>query len=355
VRDPIGLLPSGHHRQWSEGHGTGSPDVSVVIPTHNRIALLAVTLRTALWQEGVNLEVIVVDDGSTDGTSEMVEKINDSRVRLVRHTRPKRVSAARNAGLEIARGEWTAFLDDDDVWAPHKLTLQVRAAREVGRLWAYAGSVNVTTDHRILGGAPPAPPEVVAEGLPRTNLIPGGCSNTVVRTDVVRRIGGFDVGLGILEDWDMWIRLAGEGMPAWVRQPLIGYRIHPGNSSLKTAQLMAELALIEDRYGGPVDRLRFYRYLARVSLRGGQRRQALRYYARAAMTSRRYLLHEFVPEVGEVVRTFLPRGGPFSSIPLGRRHRDHEIHDWQMQARAWLDQLRRAFAPPVGSGPDGVD
>src|SRR5918993_498800 len=117
--------------------------VSVVVPTRNRSRLLASTLRSVLVQRGVELEVIVVDEGSTDNTPEMLAALDDPRVRVLRHDVPRGLSAARNRGADEARGEWVAFVDDDDLWAPEKLVSQLDAARAMARDWAYTGSVTI--------------------------------------------------------------------------------------------------------------------------------------------------------------------------------------------------------------------
>ena len=96
-------------------------EVTVVVPTRNRAAMLRQALRSVAAQRGVDLEAVVVDDGSTDATPAVVTAIGDRRLRLVRHQRPQGVSTARNRGVAEARGRWVAFLDDDDVWAPEKL------------------------------------------------------------------------------------------------------------------------------------------------------------------------------------------------------------------------------------------
>ena len=95
------------------------PEVSVVVPTRDRWELLSTcALPSATCQEGVAIEVIVVDDGSSDGTAAGLAALDDPRVLTVRHDRPRGVSAARNSGIRAARGTWLAFLDDDDLWAP---------------------------------------------------------------------------------------------------------------------------------------------------------------------------------------------------------------------------------------------
>jgi len=112
--------------------------VSVVIPTRDRWELLPRAVRSVLAQEHAELHVVVVDDGSVspaprDGV------FADPRVQVVRRKRSGGVAAARNAGLERARGGWVAFLDDDDIWAPAKLAAQLAAARAVGRPRARRG------------------------------------------------------------------------------------------------------------------------------------------------------------------------------------------------------------------------
>src|SRR2546421_10333643 len=114
-----------------------TPEISVVIPTRNRRALVSRALTTVLGQRNVDIEVFVVDEGSSDGTAELVRSLADSRVTVVRHETPKGVANARNAGLARARAPWVAFLDDDDVWAPDKLALQRDAA--TGARWACGG------------------------------------------------------------------------------------------------------------------------------------------------------------------------------------------------------------------------
>ena len=98
--------------------------------------MLAMTLRSVLRQQSVDLEVIVVDEASTDDTASMLAAVNDTRVSIIRHDTPHGLSAARNHGAFEARGQWLAFVDDDDLWAPDKLVRQIEAAEQAGRDWA---------------------------------------------------------------------------------------------------------------------------------------------------------------------------------------------------------------------------
>src|SRR5690349_19085339 len=101
---------------------------SVVIPTRNRANLLALTLRSVLRQRDVDIEVVVVDDGDGPETAALVNAFEDARVRLIRNSEPRGECGARNCGVAAAQREWVAFCDDDDLWAPDKLSAQLVAA-----------------------------------------------------------------------------------------------------------------------------------------------------------------------------------------------------------------------------------
>jgi len=257
--------------------------VSVVVPTRNRSTLLSMTLRSVLRQQQVELEVIVIDEASTDDTATMLATLGDARVRIIHHDRPLGVSAARNRGAAEAHGEWLAFVDDDDLWAPDKLARQIQAAETADRDWAYGGSVNITDRGHVVYGRPPLSPEEMVAALPRYNAIPGGGSNVVVRRATWTLAGPFDTRLRNTEDWEMWIRLAKHGPPAWVCSPLVGYRVHNSNSSLDIAEIVRGTKLIETLHHTTADWGRLHRWLAESCLRSGQRREALGQFARAAV------------------------------------------------------------------------
>ena len=147
-------------------------EVTVVVPTRNRASMLGQALRSVAAQHEVDLEAGVVDDGSTDATAALVSSMGDRRLRLIRHQRPRGVSVARNRGVAEARGRWVAFLDDDDLWAPDKLSRQLAAAERDGRGWAVTGAVSVDEGLRVLAGEPPPAPERIVADLDRYNSVP---------------------------------------------------------------------------------------------------------------------------------------------------------------------------------------
>ena len=259
------------------------PSVTVIVPTRNRTHLLATTLRTVLWQEDVDLEVIVVDDGSSEDVRGVIEQFGDSRLRLVRHETSQGVSIARNRAVTEAHGAWLAFCDDDDLWAPGKLASQLAAARSTDRTWVYTGAVLVSIDLRVLSVRLPPSPERLMRVLPRGNIMPGGSSNVIVRTEVLAAAGGWDSRLTNLADWDLWVRLAQQGPPACVARPLVGYRIHPANASGDTNLILREARLIDGRYGARLDYAALHHYLAWVHLRYGRRRPAVAHFIQAAV------------------------------------------------------------------------
>jgi glycosyltransferase involved in cell wall biosynthesis len=313
-------------------------DISVVIPTRNRSGCLGLALRSALRQRDVELEVLVVDDGSTDDTSNMVANLGEPRIRLIRREQSGGVSAARNQGAAEARGEWLAFLDDDDVWASEKLARQLAASRAAGRTWVYTGWVVV--DHRlqVMSGRPPPPPDSVAKLLYRCNAIPTGGSNVIVRRDAFDQSGGFDPHLRNGEDWELWIRLTGQGLPAWVPEPLMAYRIHPANASLDVGAVWSAVDLIEQRHRTRIDRGSIERWLAESRFRTGQRGEAFTYLARAA-------LHGRAPEVARDLVDALRRRVD-RRLGLAPRRFPHTADaSWTARAQGWLDELAAPISP----------
>jgi glycosyltransferase involved in cell wall biosynthesis len=309
------------------------PEVSVVIPTRDRSRLLALTLHSVCWQRGVDLEVVVVDDGSTDDTAETVAGLADPRIRLVRQPVAQGVSAARNRGIAEAQGRWVAFLDDDDLWAPDKLARQLEAARGTGRAWVYTGAVNVDQHLQVLEGGPPPPPDRVVELLGSYNPVPAGASNVIVHADTLTRAGAFDRGLRRTEDWDLWIRLARLGPPAWVCHPLTAYRMHPASNAFADAsRMLAEAAMLADRYRIPVDRAAQYRRAAWTCLRAGRRHQALGYYLGAVRVGD-------VRSAARAVAALLHPAPKGSYLRRPLRRRDVGSMRWTAEAQAWLDQL----------------
>ena len=313
-------------------------DASVVIPTRNRSRLLGETLASVLAQRDVDLEVIVVDDASIDPV-EATLRPADPRVRVLRHAAASGPNAARNTGAAAAAGRWIAFVDDDDLWAPEKLSAQIEAAGADGRRWVYAGSVNVDAGLRVIHGMPPPDPETVAATLPRFNSIPASASNVVIDGETFRRLGGFDERLRACEEWELWLRLLADGLPAWVRRPMVAYRMHRTNAILDVAALEDGARQLERIHGTSIDRGRFHRWAAQLCVRGGDRRGALRQYGLAVVHG---AWRDVSGDVAMLAQRTLERRG--FGPPPRRRSGDPA---WESLAEVWLSDIR-------GSATDGT-
>ncbi len=190
---------------------------SVVIPTHNRRDRLLKTLATITSQTYEPLEIIVSDDGSSDGTSDAVAALADDRVRVIRAEKGTGVARARNRGIEAATGRWVAFCDDDDFWTPGKLAGQVETMTTGGYRWGYCGVVEIDERFRPLRSALGPPSNPFARRLVFGNKVPGGCSSVIVERSMLNDVGRFDPVFSMFADIDLWIRLAGVGEPcSWL-------------------------------------------------------------------------------------------------------------------------------------------
>ncbi|MDS0261401.1 glycosyltransferase [Haloarcula sp. S1CR25-12] len=209
------------------------PRVSVVVPAYERADVVGRAIDSALAQTMADLEVVVVDDGSSDGTRGVVEGYDDERVRPLAHERNRGVSAARNTGVAAARGEYVAFLDSDDEWLPRKLERQLAAVDERGEGWvgAYcdvataglsaAGRLATVVSERLFRStAPREGGRELAESLLSMQVFMGPGSTLLVERSALAAAGEFDEGLAIYEDWDLVLRVLGVGKLAYVDEPL---------------------------------------------------------------------------------------------------------------------------------------
>lgn len=209
------------------------PAVSVIIPAYNAEAFIKPTLQSVLAQSFQNFEVIVVNDGSTDQTAAIVNRliVGDDRIQLIEQSHAG-VTYARNLGIKISRGDLIAFLDADDLWHPNKLTLQTSHLDkhpEAG--WVSCLSALIDQRSKIVG----LPVGINLNGMVyrkvlEKNGIPNG-SVVLVRRKCLLDVGLFDKIVEPCDDWDMWIRLAGRFPIVTVPRVLVGYRRTPNNAS----------------------------------------------------------------------------------------------------------------------------
>jgi glycosyltransferase involved in cell wall biosynthesis len=268
------------------------PDVTVVVPTRDRADLLRRTSESVLAQRAVEVELIVVDDGSRPDQARAVTDLVGEAVRVLRNDTSGGVGAARNQGAAAARAPWLAFCDDDDLWAPDKLARQLEAVRTADRRWAYSGALKFEPGPRLWQLMPPPSPDEVHERLPAKNVVPAGASNVLVDRATFLSAGGFDAGLAHLADWDLWLKLRAVGLPAATGGLHVAYRMHPGAMSLHPEGILEDLATIDlrwrdERGGQRLDPGPTHLWIAMSWLRAGRRLPAAASYLRAARSDPR--------------------------------------------------------------------
>ncbi|MXV64113.1 glycosyltransferase [Natronorubrum sp. JWXQ-INN-674] len=210
--------------------------VSVIIPTYNRASTLVRAIDSALEQTIDDLEVVVVDDGSTDDTASVLAAYDEPRVRPVVHATNRGANVARNTGIDHARGEYVAFLDSDDEWHPAKLERQLAALEARSGDWVGAYCDTAYDLSGPSGGLRSAAAAVLARGdeeptrngdeelvgeILADNVQPGAGSTLLVRTDVAREVGGFDERLDRFQDPEFCLRVLEEGKLAYVDEKLV--------------------------------------------------------------------------------------------------------------------------------------
>lgn len=204
--------------------------VTAIIPNYNYASYLTEAIDSVLAQTYPFIEIIVVDDGSTDGSREVLEGYN-GRVRAI-FQQNGGVSAARNAGVAASLGEFIAFLDADDVWMPEKIERQVerfQRDRSLGLVHVGVSEIDAAgavTGTRVDGLEGNVAAELL---LFERSVILGGGSGLMVTREAFDRAGGFDTQLSTSADWDFFYRIASRYPVGFVAEPLMKYRYHGSN------------------------------------------------------------------------------------------------------------------------------
>ena len=218
------------------------PLVSVIIPTYNRAQYICNAIDSVLAQTYRNIEVIVVDDGSTDDTRCILSRYGPNiRYVFQNNAGP---SAARNNGITKARGRLIAFLDSDDIWLPEKLERQVQLiadSRDIGLVncgyYAIDASGKITTGPTIMKNYKNK--KLFLKEFMVHNILCAGVSGSLIKRDCFDKLGLFNEDLWAGEDWDMWLRIAKHYDVKFVEEPLIKYRLHGANLCNDTTRIEA--------------------------------------------------------------------------------------------------------------------
>lgn len=224
------------------------PFISVIIPTSNRAHLLPRAIESVFNQTYTHLEIIIVDDASTDDTPNVVMALEDNRIRYFCHTTKCGGSAARNTGIKAAQGDYVAFLDDDDEWLPEKLSKQLHAIKAVSftePVVAYTGNEYVNPEGKVIRKLLAKKEGWILQDLLYGNYV-GSTSKILVSRASLLAVNGFDTTLRSCQDWDLWIRLAGRYPYVAVCEPLVKLHVEHGEriDSNLAAQIEGRLCLL---------------------------------------------------------------------------------------------------------------
>ena len=205
-------------------------NISVVIPTYNRVELLKRSIDSVINQTIKPFEIIIVDDGSDDGTEAMVKKKYDS-LKLIKQ-KNKGASAARNTGIKASSGEWICFLDSDDEWKNNKLEKQITFVANnsdykffhSNEIWIKNGKrINQKKKHKKYGG------DIFKKCLDMCRISP---SSVLINKNIFEEIGFFNENLVVCEDYELWLRICNQYKVFFIDEPLIiKYGGHQGQLS----------------------------------------------------------------------------------------------------------------------------
>ena len=317
--------------------------VSIIVPCHNGARFLAEALDSALAQTHPAIEVIVVDDGSIDDTPAVLGRYA-GRVRVLRQ--PNRgPSAARNAALEVARGDYVAFLDADDRFLHEKIARQAAlldARPDIGLV--YSDWRFIDEDGRVLPG----------EGRPRGegDLLPALLLGNpihplaaVVRRALLAEVGGFDESLRGCEEWDLFLRLSRRGMRwASVEAVLGEYRVHPAQSHGQTRMMLASAIRVLQTFFADPDLPPALRRLEGEAFQAAYLRGAAECYRAGLLADGDRAFHaaararpEFLGELA-TLRRFCR-----DLMPTGAQHQDVVVVHWRTAARTIRGAMRTLF------------
>ena len=273
---------------------SSASNISVIIPLYNKVSEIELTLRSVLSQSVPPREIIVVDDGSTDGSAEVVERLATPLVRLIRQPNCG-VSAARNRAMREATGEWVALLDGDDMWCSDYLATVAEMIERWPTCGAYGTGFSIDDGERCVEAAYCQREGIVdffAESMTRYVLIP---SATTLRRDLALELGGFPEGMRMGEDQFLWTKIARVADVAFMPRPMVIYSRAATNRSAAIYRPEQTEFSFEQLYE-PERRDLSNEYIARVALgkalidssRGGTEaaRRALEFFSYNTMSHR---------------------------------------------------------------------
>jgi len=233
-----------------------SPLVTAIVTSYNHERYLRRAVESALAQDALGLEVLAIDDDSTDGSRRILDELAaDPRLRIERHRENLGISRVFNRGLELARGTYVAYLGSDDFWLPGHLTGGLEALRGTKAALCYgrvrvvdADGRDVSEGENLFGSVPDF--EFFSALLLRSNFVP--FVSTLIRRDAALDAGGFDERLEILQDYDLWLRIAARHPVRFLDRTTAAFRWDGRNASRRSAEnslrIRRELGMILERW-----------------------------------------------------------------------------------------------------------
>ncbi|NQV50334.1 MAG: glycosyltransferase family 2 protein [Candidatus Marinimicrobia bacterium] len=272
--------------------------VSVIIPTFNRRALLEQAIQSVLNQTYINIEVMIIDDCSTDDTASYVQSISDTRVRYFRNEQTLFAPESRNVGILKAEGDFIAFLDDDDKWLPTKLERQIPLFDDEAIGLVYSSITLFYEDYNFSYNTTPQMEGAIYKDMLIKNYI-GGTVSVVVRKEHLNSLGSqtfFDLDFPAREEYDLWIRLSRICQVKFVSEPLVVayYRNNISRISSDVSNYERAITLLNSKYAEIITRnlteaeiqTRIFNqnfFLGSQSIKIGNPKLARKYYFRAFM------------------------------------------------------------------------
>lgn len=236
-----------------------SPYFTVIIPLYNKRRHITRAVDSILHQTVDNFEIIVVNDGSTDGGEEIVVHYNDGRIKLINQENAG-AAAARNRGIELSRGEYVSFLDADDEWLPNHLEEIIQLIQKFPEAKAFSTSYKVRTKNKtykkVFSTLSKHPWQGILENYFYTDMVDGNPMSTVVvcvKRDIFDEVGNFPVGIKIGEDVDMWIRIFLSYKVAFSTTDTAIVYVDADNRTIKTTRAPREEPIFVTRFQRMLD------------------------------------------------------------------------------------------------------
>lgn len=264
------------------------PTVSVIIPTYNRAHLLPRAIESVLNQTYQVFEVIIIDDGSTDKTREVVKSFTTPNIKYIKFEKNKGAAAARNIGINVARGEFIAFQDSDNEWCREKLTKQVELFKDTpSRLGViYSGIWRIKNNKK---NYVPSDKISKTEGNIYEMILMGNfidLSAAIVKKECFSEVGLFDESLPCLQDWELWIRISKRYDFKYLKEPLVNAYYTSDSISINYGKLIVAVEYILNKHFDEFKKykralVKRYIYLAHLVYLSGDTGRGRRYLLKA--------------------------------------------------------------------------